>query len=69
VDELGLKNLSVGPARVSEVHGNFIVNAGGATAREVLDLIAEIQEVAQRERAIDLELEVKVIGEDQPLPL
>ena len=33
VDELGLKNLSVGKARVSDVHGNFIVNDGGATAR------------------------------------
>lgn len=69
VDDLGLKNRRVGQAVVSEVHGNFIVNAGGATAREVLDLIAEIQEVAQRERAVDLELEVKVIGEEQPLPL
>jgi UDP-N-acetylenolpyruvoylglucosamine reductase len=69
VDDLGLKSRRVGQAVVSEVHGNFIVNAGGATAREVLDLIAEIQEVAQRERAVDLELEVKVIGEDQPLPL
>jgi len=69
VDDLGLKNRRVGNALVSAVHGNFIVNDGGATSREVLDLIAEIKEVAQRERGVQLELEVKVIGEDQPMPL
>lgn len=69
VDDLGLKGRGVGMAVVSSVHGNFIVNSGGATAREVLDLVAEIQETAQRERGVSLELEVKVIGEDHPLPL
>ncbi|HRJ08663.1 MAG TPA: UDP-N-acetylmuramate--L-alanine ligase [Prosthecobacter sp.] len=69
VDDLGLKGRGVGRAVVSPVHGNFIVNTGGATAREVLDLVAEIQETAQRERGVSLELEVKVIGEDHPLPL
>ncbi len=43
VDELGLKNSSVGNARVSEVHGNFIVNDGGATAVEMLELIERIK--------------------------
>ena len=43
VDELGLKNMSVGNARVSDVHGNFIVNDGGATAVEVLELIEQDQ--------------------------
>ncbi len=69
VDDLGLKSTRVGAAVVSPVHGNFIVNEGGATAREVLDLIAQIKEKAQEERGVQLELEVKVIGEDQPLPL
>ncbi|MES2596141.1 MAG: UDP-N-acetylmuramate--L-alanine ligase [Verrucomicrobiota bacterium] len=69
VDDLGLKGRRVGNAVVSQVHGNFIVNDGGATAREVLDLIAEIKEVAQHERGVQLELEVKVIGEAQPMPL
>jgi UDP-N-acetylenolpyruvoylglucosamine reductase len=69
VDDLGLKGTRVGAAVVSSVHGNFIVNEGGATAREVLDLIAQIKEKAQEERGVQLELEVKVIGEDQPLPL
>jgi len=69
VDELGLKGRRSGKVVVSEVHGNFFVNEGGATAREVMDLVAEIKEVAQRERGVQLEMEVKVIGEDQPLPL
>lgn len=69
VDQLGLKGSRVGRAVVSDVHGNFIVNEGHATAREVLDLIANIQETAQRERGVQLELEVKVIGEEHPLPL
>jgi UDP-N-acetylmuramate--alanine ligase len=67
VDELGLKGSRVGKAVVSDVHGNFIVNEGGATARDVLDLIAKIQETALRERGIELETEVKIIGEEQPL--
>lgn len=66
VDELGLKNASVGPARVSEVHGNFIVNDGGASAREVLDLIAGIKAKAKAERGIIMETEVQIVGEDQP---
>lgn len=69
VDDLGLKGRRIGRAAVSDVHANFIVNEGGATAREVLDLVAEIRETAQRERGVQLELEVKVIGEDAPLPL
>lgn len=69
IDELGLKGRRVGKAIVSDVHGNFIVNTGGATSRDVLDLIAEIQEIAQRERGVQLEMEVKVIGEDHPMGL
>jgi UDP-N-acetylenolpyruvoylglucosamine reductase len=63
VDELGLKNSAVGKARVSEVHGNFIVNEGGATASEVLELIDRIKETAKAKRAIELETEVQIVGE------
>jgi UDP-N-acetylmuramate--alanine ligase len=69
IDDLGLKGRSVGKAIVSDVHGNFVVNQGGATAREVLDLVAQIKETAMQERGVTLEMEVKVIGEDQPLAL
>ena len=64
VDELGLKNTSVGKARVSEIHGNFIVNDGNATATEVLELIAKIQGAARKERGVELETEVQIVGEE-----
>ncbi|MEY2480562.1 MAG: UDP-N-acetylmuramate--alanine ligase [Verrucomicrobiota bacterium] len=63
VDELSLKNLRVGNARVSEVHGNFIVNDGGATAAEMLELIEKIKTVAREKRGIELETEVQIVGE------
>jgi UDP-N-acetylenolpyruvoylglucosamine reductase len=63
VDELGLKNLSVGKARVSEVHGNFIVNDGCATAAEMLELIEKIKATARAKRGIELETEVQIVGE------
>jgi UDP-N-acetylmuramate--L-alanine ligase/UDP-N-acetylenolpyruvoylglucosamine reductase len=69
VDDLGLKGKRVGNAVVSAVHGNFIINEGGATARDVLDLIAQIQVIAMRERGVQLDLEVKVIGEDGDMAL
>jgi UDP-N-acetylenolpyruvoylglucosamine reductase len=63
VDELGLKNSRVGKARVSEVHGNFIVNDGGATAAEMLELIDKIKTTARAKRGIELETEVQIVGE------
>ncbi len=64
IEELGFKNFAVGRARVSEVHGNFIVNDGGASAEEVLTLIEEIKAAAERERGISLETEVQIVGVD-----
>ncbi|MFY8268780.1 MAG: UDP-N-acetylmuramate dehydrogenase, partial [Terrimicrobiaceae bacterium] len=64
IDELGLKNFSVGGARVSDIHGNFIVNDGGATSADVLTLIREIQAAAERMRGIPLETEVQIVGVD-----
>jgi UDP-N-acetylmuramate--alanine ligase len=63
VDELGLKNAHVGKARVSEVHGNFIVNDGGATAADMLELIEKIKATALAKRGIELETEVQIVGE------
>ena len=64
IEELGFKNSAIGGARVSEVHANFIVNDGGATAAEILSLISRIQDKARAERGIELETEVSIIGED-----
>ena len=57
-----MKGLSVGGARVSEVHGNFIVNEGKATANDVVQLIAAIRQRARQERGIELEPEVMILG-------
>ncbi|NJK92257.1 MAG: UDP-N-acetylmuramate--L-alanine ligase [Blastochloris sp.] len=63
IEELGLKDTTCGGARISPVHANFIVNDGGATAEDILKLVALIKEKARLERGIELELEVKVLGE------
>ena len=63
VDELGLKDTRVGGARVSEIHGNFIVNDGHATAADVLGLIEKIKGVAREQRGMELETEVQILGE------
>ena len=62
IDELGLKGTSEGGAMVSEEHGNFIVNKGGATADDFLILINRIKQRAMDERGIELKTEVRVIG-------
>lgn len=64
IDELGLKGARVGGARVSLEHGNFLVNDGTATARDVLDLMEQVRERARAERGVELEPEVQIIGED-----
>jgi len=64
IDELGLKGTRVGGAIVSDVHGNFIVNEGSATAQDVLNLIEIIKQKARVARGIELETEVEVVGEN-----
>lgn len=64
IDELGLKGTRVGGAVVSAGHGNFIVNEGSATARDVLELIAVLKQRAKNERGIELQTEVEIIGEE-----
>ncbi|HVO57156.1 MAG TPA: UDP-N-acetylmuramate dehydrogenase [Dongiaceae bacterium] len=60
IDELGLKGLSVGDARVSDRHANFFVNAGQASARDMLALIADVRSRVQRAYGVALENEVVV---------
>ncbi|HUA39220.1 MAG TPA: UDP-N-acetylmuramate dehydrogenase [Candidatus Sulfopaludibacter sp.] len=64
VDELGLKGARAGGAVVSAEHGNFIVNDGSATARNILDLIDLLKQRAKIERGIELETEVEIVGEE-----
>ncbi len=63
IDELGLKGTRVGGAMVSDVHGNFIVNADNATASDVLSLIEVVKQRARSARGIELETEVEILGE------
>ena len=64
VQELGYKDRAVGSAKVSVIHGNFITNEGGATARDVLELIDQIKKEARETRGITMETEVQIIGQD-----
>jgi UDP-N-acetylenolpyruvoylglucosamine reductase len=64
IDEIGLKNLTVGGAQISSQHANFIVNTGRAKASEVITLIDEVRKKVYEERNVLLENEVEVIGED-----
>jgi UDP-N-acetylenolpyruvoylglucosamine reductase len=63
VDELGLKGTRVGGAVVSAEHGNFIINDGKATARNVLDLMEILKAKAKAARGIELQTEVEIVGE------
>jgi UDP-N-acetylenolpyruvoylglucosamine reductase len=64
IQELGLKGTRVGAAVVSDVHGNFIVNEGGASARDVLQLIELVKARARADRGVELHTEVEILGED-----
>lgn len=58
IDRCQLKGKSLGGARVSELHGNFILNGGGARARDVLQLMEEIQEEVFKREGILLQREI-----------
>jgi UDP-N-acetylmuramate dehydrogenase len=61
VEQCGLKGLTVGGARVSEKHAGFLINPGGATCKDVTDLIALVQERVMEAKGVHLEPEVKII--------
>jgi UDP-N-acetylenolpyruvoylglucosamine reductase len=63
IEELGLKGRRVGGAVISTLHGNFILNEGEASARDVLSLIDLVRETARTVRGIELETEVEIVGE------
>ncbi len=64
IEELGLKGHKIGGAKFSDLHANFIVNEGGATAKDVLELIELAKKEAHSKRGIELETEVRVIGNE-----
>lgn len=63
IDQAGLKGLSVGGAKVSSKHANFVVNTGRATASDILALIHRVQQRVHAQYGIQLELEIQPIGD------
>ena len=64
IDQTGLKGLSCGDAQVSKKHAGFVVNTGHASARDVLNVIHEVQKRVEKAHGVHLEPEVRIIGED-----
>jgi len=64
IDQTGLKGYTVGGAQVSEKHAGFVVNIGGATAADVLQLICDVQDKVFAAHGVHLEPEVLVLGEE-----
>ena len=62
IEGCGLKGFSVGAAEVSDVHANFIVNKGGATAADVAAVIGHVYRTVEEEYGIELKPEVKFLG-------
>ena len=64
IDECGLKGLRVGGAEVSRVHANFVINSGGATSADVMELVRQVRAGVMKARGIDLEPEVLLYGKE-----
>jgi len=63
IEDVGAKGWRVGGAEVSRLHANFIVNVDGATAQDVTTLLARVRRAVHERFAVDLELEVHLVGE------
>lgn len=64
IDKCGLKGYNIGGACISNLHAGFIVNQGNATATDVINLIEHIKAVVKKEYNEDLDVEIKIIGEE-----
>lgn len=65
VQDCGLRGYRIGGAEVSALHCGFIVNAGNATARDVTTLIKHIQDSVSEKFGVQLQTEVKIVGEEE----
>jgi len=61
IEQSGLKGFSVGGAQVSEKHAGFVINRGGATCADVLELVRRVQEKVKADSGVNLEMEVKIL--------
>ncbi len=62
IEQAGLRGYRIGGAQVSELHGNFFMNTGGATAADVWVLIEHVRAEVQRQFGVELELEIELVG-------
>jgi UDP-N-acetylmuramate dehydrogenase len=62
IDQAGLRGFAIGPAKVSELHCNFLINEGGATAAQIEALGETIRARVKANSGIDLDWEIKRIG-------
>lgn len=65
IESCHLKGLQIGGAKVSELHANFIVNTGNASANDIETLIETIRAEVRHQRGIELELEIQIVGEPE----
>lgn len=63
IETCGLKGLTIGGAQVSSKHANFIINLGTATAADIEHLIEKVQLVVKEQQGVELEREIRIIGE------
>ena len=62
VQDAGLKGLTVGGAQVSQLHSGFVINVGGATATDIIELMHLVQNTVYDKFGVMLEPEVRIIG-------
>lgn len=65
IQDAGLKGYTLGGAAVSDKHSGFVINKGGATAKDITDLIKHIQDEVKKQFGVDLHPEVRIIGEEE----
>ncbi|MGM9986605.1 MAG: UDP-N-acetylmuramate dehydrogenase [Bacillaceae bacterium] len=65
IEDANLKGFTIGGAQISPMHGNFIVNVGNATAKDVLSIIEHVQRTIKEKDGVDLQTEVKFLWSSQ----
>lgn len=65
IQDAGLKGYSVGGACVSNKHSGFVINKGGASAKDILDVIHHVQDEVMKQFGVKLDTEVRIIGEEE----
>ena len=65
IKDSGCDKFSIGDAKISEKHSNFFINGGNAKTSDVEQLINKVQKEVYKKTGINLELEIKIIGDEK----